>query len=130
MDLDKAWHALHYLLTGTAWGGEEPACYLVMGGEQIGDEEEHDVRYGPARLLSPAEVAALAAVAAVLTPAEIQKRLNPEEMTRLKIYPEVWSRTGQDAQDNYDYLLEYAVELQGFLSRAADLRQAVIIYLV
>jgi hypothetical protein len=23
-DLDKAWHAIHYLLTGSAWGGELP----------------------------------------------------------------------------------------------------------
>jgi len=129
IDLDKAWHGLHYLLTGTAWGGPEPACYLVAGGEQIGDEEEHDVGYGPARLLSPAQVTAFAAFAATLTPAEIQKRLNPQEMTRLEIYPEVWSREGQDARDNYDYLLEYAIELQGFLGRVAEQQRAVVIYL-
>ena len=130
IDLDKAWHGLHYLLTGTAWDGQEPACYLVGGGEQIGDEEEHDVGYGPARLLSPAQVAAFASVAAALTPAEIQKRLNPAEMARLEIYPEIWSRTEQDAQDNYDYLVEYAADLQGFLSRAVELQHAVVIYLV
>lgn len=130
IDLDKAWHGLHYLLTGTAWGGDEPACYLIAGGEQIGDEEEHNVGYGPARLLLPAQVAAFAAVVATLIPAEIQKRLNPEEMTRLEIYPEVWSRVGQDAQDNYDYLVEYAAELQDFLGRAVDQQRAVIICLV
>lgn len=130
IDLDKAWHGLHYLLTGTAWSSQEPACYLVAGGEQIGDEEEHDIGYGTARLLSPVQVAAFASVVAILTPAEIQKRLNPQEMTRLEIYPEVWSRVSQDAQDNYGYLVEYATELQGFLGRAADQQRAVVIYLI
>ncbi|HEX8427733.1 YfbM family protein [Hymenobacter sp.] len=130
INLDKAWHGLHYLLTGTAWGGQEPACYLVTGGEQIGDEVEHDIGYGPARLLSPAQVAAFAAITTSLTPAEIQERLNPNEMTQLDIYPEVWSRVGQDAQDNYDYLVEYATELQGFLARATDQQLSVVIYLI
>src|SRR5574339_1168659 len=35
LDLDKAWQPLHFLLTGTAWEGEEPACYLVRGGEEL-----------------------------------------------------------------------------------------------
>ena len=31
IDLDKAWEPLHFLLTGTALEGEEPACYLARG---------------------------------------------------------------------------------------------------
>src|SRR3712207_3831611 len=54
IDLDKAWHGIHFLLTGTAWEGQEPLCYLLVGGEYIGDE---DVGYGPARVLRPHEVA-------------------------------------------------------------------------
>ncbi len=49
-DLDKAWHGIHYLLTGTAWKGEPPLCYLVRGGQTIGDVE---VGYGPARVSTP-----------------------------------------------------------------------------
>ena len=30
IDLDKAWEPLHFLLTGTALEGEEPACYLPV----------------------------------------------------------------------------------------------------
>ena len=29
IDIDKAWHGLHFLLTGTADEGDEPACFLV-----------------------------------------------------------------------------------------------------
>lgn len=59
VDLDKSWHGLHFLFTGTAWEGEEPACFLVLGGEGIGN----DVGYGPARVLMPDDVGRFAAFA-------------------------------------------------------------------
>jgi hypothetical protein len=30
--LEKSWHGLHYLLTGSARGGKEPLCFLDQGG--------------------------------------------------------------------------------------------------
>src|SRR5687768_13192892 len=36
IDLDKAWHGLHFLFTGTAWEGAPPECFLVSGGTEIG----------------------------------------------------------------------------------------------
>lgn len=50
IDLEKAWHGLQFLFTGTAWEGDEPACYLVRGGLEVG---KVDVGYGPARALRP-----------------------------------------------------------------------------
>ena len=49
-DLDKAWHGLHYLFTGTDEGGNSPLDFLAVGGEEIGTIE---VGYGPARALEP-----------------------------------------------------------------------------
>ncbi|GAA4031981.1 hypothetical protein GCM10022409_15300 [Hymenobacter glaciei] len=129
LNLDKAWHGLHYLLTGTAWAGTEPACYLLAGGEQVGDEEEHDVfGYGPARILMPAQVAAFNFAVAALTPAEIELRYQPAEMTRLDIYPGIWERP-DEAENNFGFLTEAAAGLRGFLRRAATQGQALIIYL-
>src|SRR5687768_13754481 len=54
--LDKAWHGLHFLFTGTADGGEEPACFLLAGGEDVGDDDDL-----LARLLSPEQVREFAA---------------------------------------------------------------------
>ena len=48
-DLQGVWHGLHFLFTGTAWEGDEPACYLVQGGEDVGDDD-FDV---PPRSLAP-----------------------------------------------------------------------------
>src|SRR5215471_13774982 len=34
MDVDKSWHALHFLLTGTAWEIVEGAGEAILGGEE------------------------------------------------------------------------------------------------
>ncbi len=48
-DVDKAWHAIHYTLTGGLWGMTgEPASWLVFGVEPVNEE---DMGYGPARLI-------------------------------------------------------------------------------
>jgi hypothetical protein len=52
IDLDKAWHGIHYLLTGLAEGGPEPQSLAVFGGEEFGPE----VGYGPARFLTADQV--------------------------------------------------------------------------
>ncbi|MBO2010520.1 YfbM family protein [Siccationidurans soli] len=129
LNLDKAWHGLHYLLTGTDWGGPEPTCYLLAGGAQVGDEEEHDVYgYGPARILMPAQVAAFRTVVDALTVAEIQRRYNGPAMTKLKIYPEIWDREAETSE-NLEFLEEAASELRAFLGCATRQQQAIILYL-
>jgi Domain of unknown function (DUF1877) len=49
VDLDKAWHGIHYLLTGTTLSNRTLASKVIMGGEDIGP----DFGYGPAQLLQP-----------------------------------------------------------------------------
>jgi hypothetical protein len=34
-DLGKAWHGIHYLLSGSAWGGDWPASFLLLGGAVV-----------------------------------------------------------------------------------------------
>jgi hypothetical protein len=36
IDIDKAWHGLHFLFTGTAWEGEAPASFLLCGMRFVG----------------------------------------------------------------------------------------------
>ena len=48
-DLDKAWHGIHFLLTGSAWETTPGAGESVLGGDPVGP----DRGYGPARLLDP-----------------------------------------------------------------------------
>src|SRR6186713_1857068 len=57
-DIHKAWHAIHYILTGTADGGEAPDCFLLDGGTTLGPPGDDDDGYGPPRLLRPEQVRA------------------------------------------------------------------------
>ena len=34
LEVDKAWHGLHFLLTGTAWEGDFPLNFIVSGGRR------------------------------------------------------------------------------------------------
>ena len=51
--LDKAWHGIHFLLTGSAWEGDEPLNFLVTAGEPI---EGTDSGYGEDRLFTSEQV--------------------------------------------------------------------------
>jgi hypothetical protein len=127
LDLDKAWHGLHYLLTGTAWGGETPWNALLLGGEQVGDEEDHSVGYGPARILLPPEVTAFSQALDTISPSEISERFKPAEMTKLDIYPSIWDREDEELEE---WLQDSVAELQNFLRQAITQQQAVIIAIV
>jgi hypothetical protein len=84
LDIDKAWHGIHYLLTGTDWAGDPPSNFIVQGGREIGNI---DVGYGPARALMSSEVQSLSAALDALPPEALAEKFNPEDMTHLKIYP-------------------------------------------
>src|SRR3569832_1383456 len=56
VDLDKAWHGIHWLLTGSADPTAETLSDAILGGEGIGE----DLGYGPGRLLAAARVGAVA----------------------------------------------------------------------
>jgi hypothetical protein len=125
VDLDKAWHGLHFLFTGTAWEGEEPACYLVQGGREIGDV---DVGYGPARALLPEEVGRFAEYLHRLAPEELERRYDPERMTALQIYPEIWGDEADAEDSGIGYLLESFDRLRDFVARARDAGDGIVIY--
>ena len=120
VDLDKAWHGIHYLLTGSAEPNGTLASKVIFGGESIGG----DVGYGPAQLLKPDEVKAIAQLLDATPPEVLQKRFKPEEMARAKVYPSViWVRDGEEA---LKYVLDNYKNLVAFYKRAAERGQAVI----
>src|SRR5260370_14819194 len=71
--LDKAWHAIHFVLTGSRLGGDEPLNFLVTEGIPVG---EVDVGFGPARVLTSLQVRQLAAALASLEPDQIARRVD------------------------------------------------------
>lgn len=114
LDLDKAWHGLHYLLTGTAWEGEEPLNFLVKGGAEVGE----DMGYGLARALRSQQVQSLNIALQPIDEDFLRSRFNPSEMLRLGIYPEIWDRD-PEKDDSLGYLLSAFEELKTFVEEAA-----------
>lgn len=125
IDLDKSWHGLHFLFTGNAWEGEEPLCYLLKGGEEIGEEE---VGYDVPRALRPAQVAAWSEALASITADELRRRFDPAAMTKAEIYPAIWDRP-QEVDDTLGYLLDNYEFLRSFLTQAKAANKGAIIYL-
>ncbi len=124
-DLDKAWHGIHYLLTGTAWAGEPPLDFLVAGGRAVGDI---DVGYGPARVLMAAETARVCDALRAVTDGELRARFDPADMLAKEIYPEIWGRPIEH-DDTLGYLMEYVQVLRRFLEQAVARKLGLVIYL-
>jgi hypothetical protein len=126
VDLEKAWHGLHFLFTGTAWEGEEPACFLTRGGEEIGDE---DLGYSSIRVLDPHRLGEFARFLDGLTPEELRRWFEPRRMKELKIYPGVWVRKNFDGEAELEYLLTSFDELRRFVSNTVKTGDGAIVFL-
>lgn len=120
LDLDKSWHAIHYLITGTAWDVSEGAGAAILGGDEIGE----DNGYGPARLLSSDKVRAVAVALDAIDVDTLRSRFDPDALATADIYPAIWTQADADF-DNY--LAPYFVQLQSFYARASANGQAVLL---
>jgi hypothetical protein len=123
ISLDKDWHGIHYLLTGTAWDVKDGAGQAILGGEEFGE----DMGYGPARMLTAAEVKNIADALAKTPPESLAARYDVNAMTKLDIYPAVWEQEGPGALAP---LLGSYRELTAFYRRAADKAYIVVIVVV
>jgi hypothetical protein len=120
LDVDKAWHGIHYLLTGTAFEGSGPGALAVFGGTEFGPE----VGYGPARFLEPEQVRQVSDHLSTLPLERLKSAFDPRDMAAKEIYPEViWLRDGSEA---LEYLLENYQQLAVFYRDAASRGDAVI----
>ena len=126
IDLDKAWHGLHFLLTGTAWEGEFPANFLVSGGTPLGDV---DVGYGPARAFAPAEVRRLRDFLDGLDEATLRARYEPPRLAEAEIYPDlVWTRE-DEREESWEYLLDAFTRARAFVRETAERGLALLAYI-
>ena len=120
VDVDKAWHCLHYLLTGTAWEGEFPANFMIGGGTEVGDV---DVGYGPARVFGTAEVAEIARLLATLRGSDLAERFDARDMERRDIYPGGhpggWSETDVSSDESFGYFIGAFEDLKALVTRGA-----------
>ena len=83
--LDKAWHALHFMLNGHPSEGTGPLFDAILGGTEIGE----DMGYDP-RVLTPDEVRAVAVALNKVDRTELKKKFNPKAFKKNDIYIGDW----------------------------------------
>ena len=126
LDLDKSWHPLHYLLTGTAWEGNEPDCYLVHGGEELGDE---DAGYSSIRGLTAGEVRRFHEFLSTLSPDTLRQGFDPARMIALEIYAKPRRGAAPGTPGDIEHLLAAFEGLRAFVARTAAEGDGAIVYL-
>jgi hypothetical protein len=120
--LKKAWHAIHFVLTGSRLGGAEPLNFLVSEGTPVG---EVDVGYGPARVLSSQQVRSLALALAPLQPEELAARIDLGKLDEEVIYPGNWQRNGMGV----DYVVGSYRDMRNLIVRLADQGLGLVLYI-
>lgn len=126
VDVDKAWHALHFLLTGTAWAGEPPLDFIASGGTCVGDE---DVGYGPARALRKEAVVALARALEKITTPTLVERYDGPKMAQLEIYPQGWADLDPRNGDEFGYFTSAFEDLAALVRKGAATGRGLLVWL-
>jgi Domain of unknown function (DUF1877) len=119
LDIDKSWHGIHFLLTGSVREGDAPLKWAVFAPTELGE----DTGSGPARILRPEEVIELSKALAPITPDKLKKKCDWTLMNDSEIYPQGW-RAGDEA-----YIAENFAALKKLYESAARRRMGVIQWL-
>ncbi len=122
VSLEKAWHGLHFLLSGSAWEGEGPLGFLLAGGESLGGEDSDDEPGD--RFFSPDETKALDHALANVSDEQLWARFDPERMTEESIYPGIWDEAESDLREEY---LAYFQAMKELIHRASSANQGILI---
>jgi hypothetical protein len=121
--LDKAWHAIHFTLTGSRLGGDEPLNFLVAEGTPVG---EIDVGFGPARVLTSRQVRAIAGRLAQISPETVAERVNLRDFDAQQIYPGNWQR---DGVHGVDFVVNSYRDMRDLFTRAAARGDGIVLYI-
>ena len=118
VSLEKAWHGLHYLLTGEVEEGRGPEAFLLAGGEVLGDEEDG------VRWFTPEETAGIHQALSGISDDRLWSRFDADAMEQQGVYPGIWDEPEADLQEEY---LAYFHELKQVVAAAAQGQQGLII---
>ncbi len=121
LDVDKAWHGIHFLLNGEVWSGKPPLDFIVAG-DPIGDV---DVGYGPARGFVADQVRAIASALEPITADVLRGRFDPRAPGWAEVYP----THGSVDADALDYFVSHFEELRDFVLETAELGAGMIVYM-
>jgi hypothetical protein len=113
-NLHKAWHAIHFLLTGSAEEAPLPEGYLLDGGRELGEPDPEEMEAQP-RLLSPEEVKAFAEVVRPLDEQELRRRFDHAAMLDADVYS-----IGPEEEEEFEFVAQFLEELRTFVTEADE----------
>ena len=120
LDLEKAWHGVHFLLCGTNDTAPAPLGDAVLGGTPIGE----DIGYGPARYLDPPRVKAVHTALRRIDGGAFIGRFDAAKLKQAEIYPSGWT-----SDDRRAWLADAYERLRTFYAQSASGGWAVLLYL-
>ena len=125
LDIDKAWHAIYYVLTYEIEEGDEDNVLIksMLSGNYINDE---DLGFGPAMLITAEEVKAVNAEIQNIDQTVFRGRVNIKEMAQNEIYPVM---EGEDENDFFEYIWPAFESLRAFYSKAASEGKCLMFYI-
>ena len=114
--IDKAWHAIHFTLTGEEWeiSEDNPLSQVVLGGEPVNDE---DMGYGPMRLIPKELVSQIADALEEVDEADFRSKFNLKDMVQNQIYPVM---NDDNEEQFFEYVWELFAELKKFYKDASE----------
>jgi Domain of unknown function (DUF1877) len=120
-DLDKSWHIIHYLLTGTVDKSPDPLGLIADDTDPIADI---DLGLGKPNVISAEAVKAFSEAAAALSEEAFLSRCDLQTMPVSKIY--FCKEFGGDSEDLGEYALENFRNLREFADTAANNGEAIV----
>jgi hypothetical protein len=126
IDIDKSWHALHFVFTGNIWSTgkepiEEPIQKIVFNRNEL--SETTDFGYGPATYLTLKEVTEINKQAANITKENLRQKFDKEQMKINEVY---LADIDESENDFFEYVWENFDNLRAFLVKAEQSEQFVI----
>jgi len=118
LTLEKSWHCLHYLLTGSAGESDSVLGKAILGGKEIGP----DIGYGPARYLEPNEVELVAKALKKVPKEDLAARFDLKAMKAAKVY------ACRD-ESELELAQHYFAELCTCYEKAAERGDAMLLYI-
>jgi hypothetical protein len=124
LSLEKEWHGVHYLICGKTEPDSGLLSQAVLGGTDLGEDEEGFSGYGPARFHTSRKVAELSReLSQPETETTAASRFDAARMTRLGIYPG-WRQEGREQ------VIDAFRQLRDFYADAAANGSAIVTCLV
>ena len=116
LDIDKAWHAIHFTLTGEIDEGDDDSILskTVLGGNCVNDE---DIGYGPAMEITSDEVREINAALSSIPQEDFRAKFNVKEMIENDIYPVT---DDEDEDEFFEYVWIHFEALKEFYSKASE----------